>query len=84
MHCVRPGKNCRLSRISLKFGVRVIMPVDIHVAYHHARDKILLLVEFIYFAEEKHLIRQTIQFERIPVEFVVPFIRYVCSKSCKN
>ena len=75
MDCVRPGKNCRLSRISLKFGVRVIMPIDIHVAFYNARDKILLLVEFIYFAEEKHLIRQTIQFESIPVEFVVPFIR---------
>ena len=30
------------------------------------------------------LMRQTIQFECLPVEFVVRFIRYVCSKTCTS
>ena len=44
-------------------------------------------VHFISFEGRKngwHLMRQSIQLKGISVEYVVRFIRYVCSKLCKS
>ena len=62
-----------------------------NIASYNVPDEILLfMVQSLYSVEEKcvsvapALMRQTIQFECIPVEFVVRFIRSVCSKSCTS
>ena len=50
----------------------------VDIASYNVLDEIWLLVEFIFrggkMCKFMHLMRQTIQFECIPVEVVVPFI----------
>ena len=69
------------------FAVLVIMTL-ISVASYNVREEIFVLVEFIFrggkMCKFSTLCDRLFSLTCIPVEFVVPFIRYGCSKSCKN